>query len=75
MVETTTQTLKPTIKKYPVPPLKLFQKTFCQHCSEREYCRSKSHDVMMRNCILCLIADELARTRQLLQQRTQHYSW
>ncbi|MBS7621270.1 hypothetical protein KEJ32_04070 [Candidatus Bathyarchaeota archaeon] len=32
-------------------------------------------ETRFQNCILCLIADELTRTRQLLQQRTQHQTW
>jgi len=73
MAKTTTQASKPTRRNIPVAPLKLFQQTFCKYCSDREYCRI--HKTMMQNCILTLIADELAHTRQIIQRRTQHLSW
>lgn len=73
MVEATTQTSEPTTRNHPMPPLKMFQRIFCNHCLDKEHCQTVNKQ--MQNCILCLIADELARNRQLHQQRGQHLSW
>jgi len=71
MAETTiTQTRQP-IRNHPTPPLKLFQTIFCANCDV--HCNPT--ETRFQNCILSLIADEFARQRQLLQQRTQHLSW
>lgn len=66
------QTPAKPIKK-PLAPLNLFQTLFCQHCPDQAYC--KTNNERRLQCILCLIADELARTRQLIQNKTQHLSW
>jgi len=71
MAETTTQTSKPQTLNHPLPPLKLFQQTFCKHCE----IQCDISEERFRNCVLSLIADQLTHQRQLLQQRTQHLSW
>jgi hypothetical protein len=59
--------------KKPLPPVNLYQTLFCQNCQDQEYCKANTDKKL--HCILCLIADELARIRQLIQNRTQHLNW
>ncbi|MBS7633770.1 hypothetical protein KEJ15_09220 [Candidatus Bathyarchaeota archaeon] len=66
-----TQHSKPQTRSHPLPPIKLYQHVFCRNCDV--HCNPT--ETRFQNCILTLIADELARTRQLTQQRTQHQSW
>ncbi|MBX5327258.1 MAG: hypothetical protein ACQXXH_01685 [Candidatus Bathyarchaeia archaeon] len=66
-----TQDNKSQARKYPLPPIKLYQHVFCRNCDI--HCNPA--EARFQNCILTLIADELARTRQLQQHRTQHQNW
>ncbi|MCL6579105.1 MAG: hypothetical protein K6T73_06920 [Candidatus Bathyarchaeota archaeon] len=61
----------PETTKTHLSPLQLYQHIFCKNC--QNHCNPT--ETRFQNCILCLIADELTRTRQLLQQRTQHLLW
>lgn len=58
-------------RNHPLPPIKLYQHIFCQHCD----LQCNPTEARFQNCILTLIADELTRTRQLLQQHTQQQVW
>jgi hypothetical protein len=71
MAKTITQAPKPQTLRYPTPPLKLYEQIFCANCDA--HCNPNETRFLI--CVLTLIADDLARTRQLLQHRTQHLSW
>jgi len=42
-------------------PLKLYEKEFCEQCSDKEYCNTKPEKKQL--CILTLVAKELLRIR------------
>jgi hypothetical protein len=59
------------LRKHPFPPLKLYQDIFCRRCDVN----CNPTETRFKSCILALIADELTRIRQLLQQRARYQSW
>ncbi|MDH5691025.1 MAG: hypothetical protein OEY81_06335 [Candidatus Bathyarchaeota archaeon] len=65
--------IQTTRKNMPLTPLKLYEKVFCQRCPDADYCNANTAHKKL--CILTLVADELSRTRQLLEHRTRHLSW
>ncbi|MEM3824239.1 MAG: hypothetical protein QXH87_04825 [Candidatus Bathyarchaeia archaeon] len=67
----TENAVKPLMLNKPKPPLELFKQTFCRHCN----LNCNPNTITMQNCILTLLADETARLRQTIQQRTQHLAW
>jgi hypothetical protein len=58
-------------KPLPLSPLQLYQQIFCRNCDLK--CDPISET--FRTCVQCLLADELARLRSIIQSRTQHLSW
>ena len=64
---------KKHVANHPAAPIDLFQGIFCKNCSRKDNCDIDSP--LRRLCVQCLLADELARLRQLIERRSQHLSW
>mgnify|MGYP001076774550 CR=1 FL=1 len=66
MVETTTQTSKPHIN-IQLSPLKAFEKAYCQHCADREYCNANPKIKLL--CVLSTLTSEIQQIRQNLESK------
>jgi hypothetical protein len=61
---------KPANRNIPVPPLNLYRMAYCHNCPEAEFCKVSFEQHLL--CLLAKLADDLARTRQVITIANSH---